>query len=589
MSEAASTTPAPFPPQARALAREQQRIEELCVASIRALAGERDLHLRAGRLYRGTRALPAFVPHLTPDPARRDFEDVRGAADGMALRLAHSDARLHRERVPQHPIERLVVELLEQFRVESLAHESMRGLRRNVRQRFDRWAHEFLASPLFETQRGRLMLTVALVARARVCGEPMIEEAEDPVETVRGQLARLVGSELRALRQTREDQGAYSECARAFAAKVHALWDDMGVGHDDEAQTGPDGGQRKDTTHAFTLWMDFEPEGEGDFALADSGDSKVLSAAGGTYRVFTRAYDRELRAGTLVRRELLRELREHLDARIAAQAVNIGRLARELQALLARPAVDSWDGGQEDGRIDGARLGLLIASPAQRRLFRVEREVPAADCAVSFLLDCSGSMKAQIEPVAMLVEVMLRALEMAGVPCELLGYTTGAWNGGRALRDWQRAGRPRHPGRLNEVTHLVFKNFDTPWRRARMDIAALLKADLFREGVDGEAVLWAAERMHGRDARRRVLLVVSDGSPMDTATHLANDDHYLDHHLRDVVQGLNAGGSVEVSGIGVGLDLSPYYVHSQALDLNAPPGQSIFREVIELVAGRHHR
>ncbi|HMZ02579.1 MAG TPA: cobalt chelatase, partial [Burkholderiaceae bacterium] len=171
----------------------------------------------------------------------------------------------------------------------------------------------------------------------------------------------------------------------------------------------------------------------------------------------------------------------------------------------------------------------------------------------------------------------------------LLGYTTGAWNGGRVLRDWQRAGRPRHPGRLNEVTHLVFKDFDTPWRRARQDIAALLKADLFREGVDGEAVLWAAERLHARSARRRVLLVVSDGSPMDTATHLANDAHYLDQHLREVVQALNAGGSVEVGGIGVGLDLSPYYDFSQALDLQAPPGQGLFREVIELLARRHRR
>lgn len=588
MGPLAPSPPAASLPDARSLAREQQRIDELCVATLRALAGERDLHLRGGRLYRGAQALPAFVPHLAVETGRRDFEDHRGAADGMALRLAHSDARLHRQALPEDPIQRLVVELLEQFRVESQARESMRGLRRNLRRRFDRWVGDFLASPLFETQRGRLMLAIAAVARARVCGEPMLEAAEDPIESVRGDLVARVGAELRALRLTREDQRAYAVQAARFAAKVRALWDDLGAGRD-EAQGGPDGGQRKDRAQGFTLWMDFDPAGEEGFALAGCGDSRVLGEAGGAYRVFTRAYDREVRAGTLVRRALLQELRERLDARIAAQAVNFGRIARELQALLARPAVDGWDGGQEEGRIDGARLGQLIASPAERRLFRVERERPVADAAVTFLLDCSGSMKAQVEPVAMLVDVLLRALEMAGVPCELLGYTTGAWNGGRALRDWQRAGRPRHPGRLNEVTHLVFKDFDTPWRRARQDIAALLKADLFREGVDGEAVLWAAERLHARSARRRVLLVVSDGSPMDTATHLANDAHYLDQHLREVVQALNAGGSVEVGGIGVGLDLSPYYDFSQALDLQAPPGQGLFREVIELLARRHRR
>ena len=178
---------------------------------------------------------------------------------------------------------------------------------------------------------------------------------------------------------------------------------------------------------------------------------------------------------------------------------------------------------------------------------------------------------------------------MAGVPCELLGYTTGAWNGGRAMRDWKRVGRPCHPGRLNEVTHLVFKDFDTPWRRSRQDIAALLKPDLFREGIDGEAVLWAAERLHAHSARRRVLLVLSDGSPMDTATQLANDAHYLDQHLSDVVQRLNIGGGVEVGGIGVGLDLSPYYEFNQVLDLQVSPGPGIFREVIGLLTRLHRR
>jgi cobaltochelatase CobT len=208
---------------------------------------------------------------------------------------------------------------------------------------------------------------------------------------------------------------------------------------------------------------------------------------------------------------------------------------------------------------------------------------------VSFLVDCSGSMKEHAGTLAVLLDVFARAFEMAGVPIEVLGFTTGAWNGGRALRAWKQAGRPAHPGRLNERLHLVFKAFDTPWRRARPALAALLKEDLFREGVDGEAVDWASLRLGTRDERRKVLLVVSDGSPMDTATALANDAHYLDQHLRDVVACLEDSGAIEIIGLGVGLDLSPFYSRSHVLDLGGAIGRAMFGEVVELLAGRHRR
>jgi cobaltochelatase CobT len=224
--------------------------------------------------------------------------------------------------------------------------------------------------------------------------------------------------------------------------------------------------------------------------------------------------------------------------------------------------------------------------------------------------------------VAVLADVLARALEMAGVACEVLGFTTGAWSGGRAARDWQRAGRPPHPGRLNEALHIVFKAARTPWHRARAGLAALLKADLFREGIDGEAVSWALARQaawEGEQAlqvplaslapfaaappgARRLLVVVSDGSPMDSATHQANDRHYLDHHLREVVAGLSGAGGAgraaaraagasgaRIYGLGVGLDLSPYYPRSHVLDLAGGVGMPQFRELIALLGRRGWR
>lgn len=574
--------------QAQALARRQQRVEELCAAAIRALTGEADLHFRGRRLHRGQRALPLFAPHLASAQPDEDFVSLRGAADAIALRLLYCDAELHRSLMPADVVQRLIFELLEQLRVEALLPAVYPGARRNLAQRFAHWADAFVRSRLTETARGIVLFTLAQVCRSRLSGEPVPEAADDLIESTRGRLSRLIGPELAALRRQRADQRGYARHALVIAQRVAELVasrdDERGDDADARAGDGDD-----DERSALTLLLpDIDAEAGAGIATADSGDSRVLEAAGGSYRVYTRAYDRELAAAPLVRAALLAEYRERLDRRIAAQGVNVGRLARQFKALLAAPLSDGWEGAVDDGRIDGRRLAQLVASPTERRLFRRERIEPVADCLVSFLIDCSGSMKAHIESIAMVVDVCVRALELAGVSSELLGFTTGAWNGGRAQRDWQRDGRPRHPGRLNEVCQLVFKDADTPWRRARRSIAALLKADLFREGVDGEAVDWAVARMQGRAEARRWLLVVSDGSPMDTATHLANDEHYLDHHLRQVVQRHEASGALQIAALGVGLDLSPYYSRSQALDLSAPPGNRVFQEILELIGG-HRR
>ena len=320
-----------------------------------------------------------------------------------------------------------------------------------------------------------------------------------------------------------------------------------------------------------------------------TGHSKVFEDADVGYRIFDTQYDREVVAGSLVRPALLRELRERLDERVREQGVNIARLSRQLAALFAQPQRDGWSFGEEEGYIDGRRLAQLISSPAERRLFRQERFWPTPHTLVSLLVDCSGSMKEHIESVAMLIDVFGRALQQAGVGTEVLGFTTSAWNGGRVQRDWLAEGRPPHPGRLNELTYMVYKDAQTSWRRARPSIAAMLKPDLFREGVDGEAVDWACARLTGHDETRRVLIVISDGCPMDTATNLANDQFYLDNHLKDVVARREQQGEVEIYGLGVGLDLSPYYSRCLALDLSQGLSNKVFAEIVELLGGHHRR
>lgn len=571
--------------EVQAAARLQQRTEELCVSAIRALSRQRDLHFRGRRLHRGRQRLPLYAPHLHPVIERDDFASFRGAADGLALRLRLSDDPLHQRLAPREPLRRLVFELLEQFRVESLAGEHWPGVQRNLAHRFERWTLDFHHQGLTDTARGLLLFTVAQMSRARVTAQPPLEDIEDLMEATRAGIGPLLGYGLVQLRRTRHDQALYARAALQIAEAVAGLLEEAGG----EGAERAEGERQSDEATAFGFMTDLDDatEVEG-AATVVTGRSRVLDGSASGYAIFTTAYDREFRPAAQMRREQVDEFRQRLDSRVAAQGLNLNRLARQLRAALSRPGRDDWASAQEEGLIDGRRLAQLIASPTERRLFRQELQEPQADAVVSFLIDCSGSMRQHIESIATLVDVLSRALDMAGVPSEILGFTTGAWNGGRPARDWQRAGRPRHPGRLNETAHLVFKDAQTGWRHARRDIAALLRPDLFREGVDGEALAWAVKRLRARGEARKLLVAISDGCPMDGATELANDAHYLDHHLQQVAGEIESQGDVELAAIGVGLDLSPYYGHCQAIDLEAGLGNAVIQDVISLFT-RHSR
>lgn len=570
--------------QDRQAARRAQQREALCEAVVRALTGDAALHYREGRLYRHLRPLPLHAPHLRANPLLDDVSCQRAAADGAALRLAHSEAELHRRLCPVDPVQRLLFDWLEQLRCEALLPPGMPGLAHNLRHRFEAWSRAFHRAGLADSHLGILLYTVAQIAWSRLTGWPVLEDTEDLIEATRAAVVPVLGVPLAGLRRYRAEQGAFAvhalELARLVAEMVQAVG--VGEGQDDADDAKDDEAVRV----AFSLALGFEDDEPEVIATAQTGDSRVLEASGRRYRVYTTRYDREVAPGSLVRRALLDEYRERLDGCIAAQRINVARLARTLAAALALPQRDGWSFGEEHGRIDGRRLAQLVSSPGERRLFQLEQQKLRANCVVGFLIDCSGSMKANVESVAMLVDVLARALDQVGVATEVLGFTTGAWNGGRARLDWLARGRPAHPGRLNETCHFVFKDAARSWRRARADIAALFKADLFREGVDGEAVDWACARLRACGEARRILVVISDGSPMDTATSQANDAYYLDNHLKAVVARHEAEGSVQVLGVGVGLDLSPYYRHCLAVDLSAPPGMPLFGEIARWIGAR---
>ena len=549
--------------------RHEQQIRELRAASIRGLSGRRGIQFRGPDLYDGRRRMAIPVPHLNPPTER-------GAADGIALRLRYTDPELHRELLPTDPAARLVFEMLEQFRVESLIPLSWSGVRRNVFERFRTWSAEFEASASAETAAGLLLYTIAQICRSRITADPIGEWTSDVIEQTRFGLVPAIGNELAALRRNRHSQREFGAVARIIADTVADL-----------AVLQPEPGGAAPRPAAFPWLNDFDGDDSGDdSSLVASGSAGRLGGDSAGYRVFTRHYDETRGVATLVRPDLLREYRQRIDTLAAATGVSPRLLGRQLTQLLAAPQVDGWEGGHHSGYIDGRRLAQLVAAPNERSIFLARRQAPRPDSIITFLVDCSGSMKAFSESLVTLLDMFARALDLAGASCEILGFTTASWNGGRARKDWLRAGRPPVPGRLNEVRHLVVKSADDSWRSARLAIAGLLKLDLYREGVDGEAVEWACTRLAGRDEHRRILVVISDGSPMDAATSLANGEYYLDRHLREV---LARDRDVDICAVGVGLDLSAYYDHCTAVDLTDGVNRRVTSDVLATIARAIYR
>jgi cobaltochelatase CobT len=515
-----------------------------------------------------------------------DLPALRGVIDGLVLRLQHTDLALHRSLCPAPAIDRFVFELLEQLRSESLLEPYMLGQRANLRQRFEAWCNAFVGSGLLETNHGILLFTVAQVCWTRVTGEPLCEQWADAIEGTRIGLAPTIGVSLAGLRTDRLQQRAYAQHAFKIAQTVGEMIRAEPLQTTEDTQTSTS--EENEALGSFALLLTFdEPDADAGLTTAATGDSKVLGASTNTYRIFTTRYDEEVPAASLVRAERLRAYRAQMDDQLQDQGIHLVRVARQLMALLAQPERTGWDFAEEDGVLDGRRLMQLVVSPTERRIFKQPQTTPHTNSMVSFLIDCSGSMKAHITTISLLVDVMARALDMVGIDNEILGFTTGGWNGGRARNDWMKAGEPKHPGRLNEARHLVFKDATQNWRRARQSISALLAPELFREGIDGEAVEWACSRMLAHGAQRRILIVISDGCPMDTATQQVNDPHYLDQHLQQVVASHERTRDVSICGLGVGLDLSAYYSRCIGIDSDRKVDMRLFQDVIELMAGRH--
>lgn len=531
-----------------------ERVEEAAAAAARAVSGDPGLRFRGHALHLGSRPAPARAPHLHPSVDTQELADLRGSVDGIALRVLHSDRDVYARYRPDGGVEELVFEMLEQFRVEALAPHSAPGLRANLRRRFRAWSDEYIAEGLLENDLGLLVFSVLQVCRSRILAEPIEELVNDHTEATRFGIYEVLGPGLLRLRPSLNDQEAFDREAAEIARAVGHL----------SAERDAEGSGTV-LPSAVLAMLEFNAFEQSD-TPPTVGDGHARTGIGAGYAVFTGDYDRVVPVDELVLPHARRAARHDLELLLDEHRPLGAYFARTAQTLFPAPIASSWESELEEGHLDPRLLSGLASGRRDGRIFRRPSPEDRPSAAVAVLVDCSGSMKAIIPQVAVLTDLWVRALDSADIATEVLGYTTGAWSGGRPYREWLARGRPPHPGRLNETLHLVFKDADMSWRRSRDRLAALLWTPMFREGVDGEAVQWAASRLRAIDAPRRHLVVISDGSPMDGATALTNDEGYLDRHLADVVERLESRGDIRVCGLGIGHDMSAYLRRSRIVD-----------------------
>ena len=538
------------------------------------------------------------LPHPSRDPSGPDSTALRGNADRLALRLANHDETVHAALRPLDSKAAEVFEAVEQARIEAVGSTSLAGVRANMNaaliNRLDR-----MGALKAEADRAPVAETVALLVRERLTGERPPDGAGVLLDKVRAELEAKAGDAIDRLAETAHDQAAF---ARAMKDVLTALDLDPGDGRGDETsedqgedepdpqdpdssddqeeedEGGGEGGQSMDGSSEDQTSeedRDSRPDGapaEMDGDASDDGpemsegdlpnrqqtadDGRTIDA----YRVFTTAFDETIDAADLCDPNELERLRSLLDQQLTALSSIVSRLANKLQRRLMAQQNRTWTFDLEEGMLDTARLTRIITDPTAPLSFKAESESPFRDTVVTLLLDNSGSMRGRpIMVAAVCADILARTLERCGVKVEILGFTTRAWKGGQAREAWITAGKPAMPGRLNDLRHIIYKSADAPWRRAKKNLGLMMREGLLKENIDGEALTWAHDRLKSRPEARQILMVISDGSPVDDSTQSANAALYLDKHLRRVIEDIETRSPVELIAIGIGHDVTRWY------------------------------
>ncbi|HEV7325836.1 MAG TPA: cobaltochelatase subunit CobT [Bosea sp. (in: a-proteobacteria)] len=537
-----------------------------------------------------------------PEPPRKltagDVAILRGHADSMALRLACHDNAIHRRAAPEGDAARAVFDAVEQARVESVGSRRMSGVSSNISAMLeDRYHRGGRYEEITDRADAPLEDALALMVRERLTGLKPPKAAEKLVDLWREQIEAKAGDDLDRLAKSIEDQRAFARTVRDLLvsldmAEQSSQGDDSEEDEDDQDQSSDEQqqeqgeaeqqsqGERSETETSEDAAEELQ-EGASEAADAPAGDwdeedenseaeeageaprprdSRANDRPQTDYKAYTQKFDEIVTAEELCDAEELTRLRAYLDKQLAHLQGVVARLANRLQRRLMAQQNRSWQFDLEEGALDPSRLPRIIIDPFQPLSFRQESDTNFRDTVVTLLIDNSGSMRGRpITVAATCADILARTLERCGVKVELLGFTTRAWKGGLSRESWLQSGKPANPGRLNDLRHIIYKAADAPWRRARKNLGLMMREGLLKENIDGEALDWAHKRLLGRSEQRKILMVISDGAPVDDSTLSVNAGSYLERHLRHVIAEIETRSPVELIAIGIGHDVTRYY------------------------------
>lgn len=563
---------------------------------MRAIAGDKELEVGFAKDRPALAGSRARLPELPKKASKTDIAITRGLGDSMALKRACHDVRIHTKLAPEGKAARAIYDAVEQARVEAIGSRAMQGVADNIGSMLeDKYAKANLVD-IKDKADAPIEEALALMVREKLTGRPIPKSGERLVALWRPWVEEKAKADLDGLSAKLGDQQAFARVVREMLASMEMaeeLGDDQETedseDNDDNQPQGEeqseeggeeDSGSEQSQSEDAEASADDEQSAEteasdttaDDLSDDDDADAETPGEARRNdnpftnlpkeidYKVFTTAFDETVGAEELCEEEELDRLRAFLDKQLANLSGVVGRLANRLQRRLMAQQNRSWDFDLEEGYLDPARLVRVVIDPMQPLSFKQERDTKFRDTVVTLVLDNSGSMRGRpITVAATCADILARTLERCGVSVEILGFTTRAWKGGQAREKWLKDGKPPNPGRLNDLRHIIYKSADHPWRRARRNLGLMMREGLLKENIDGEALLWAHNRLIARPEQRKILMMISDGAPVDDSTLSVNPGNYLERHLRAVIELIETRSPVELLAIGIGHDVTRYY------------------------------
>ena len=574
-----------------------EQFRRATASTVRAIARREEVSVAFSPSSQGVAGNELRLPLPSRDLPVAEVAPVRGEADAFALRLRYHDAKTHDAFKPAAAVAREVYDSVEQARCEALGIRRMAGVATNLDAALDEQYRSRGLAQASSRDEVPLCEVLRLMVREAVSGQAPPHSAKAMMDLWRPSFDSQVLRDLDELKSLARDQEAFARVVRQMLTHLDLESSDFDEPLDDEQNDDQDqageqeqGEGESEGGESDSSEMPASMEGEmADLSDAEGADEQAAEADGDfvpgagdeepgrpnrppnwdemdlpgqqdVYRAFTVEFDEVVEADDLCDPDELTRLRQMLDQQLAHLQGVIARLANRLQRRLMAKQTRAWEFNLEEGLLDTARLPRIVVNPMQSLSFKRERETAFRDTVVGLLIDNSGSMRGRpITVAAMSADILARTLERCGVKVEILGFTTRMWKGGQSRERWIAAGKPANPGRLNDLRHIVYKPADAPWRRARKNLGLMLREGILKENIDGEALLWAHNRLIARPEQRRILMVISDGAPVDDSTLSVNPGNYLERHLREVIEWVETRSPVELMAIGIGHDVTRYY------------------------------